>query len=51
MNGGWSGWGSWLSCSTSGKKARTRECNNPTPINAGNSCSGLNTETANCAGK
>jgi len=45
----WSSWGSWTSCNVhTGKKKRTRHCNNPAPKNGGASCSGIQSEEANC---
>ena len=55
VNGGWSEWGNWDTCSVScdgGTQRRTRECNNPTPEHQGNSCDfdrSNNTETRTCA--
>merc|ERR1712179_301780 len=49
VNGGWSVWGSWspwTSCSSrTGSIQRTRQCDDPTPANGGNECSGSSTET------
>merc|ERR1719153_713758 len=51
VNGAWSSWGSWSSCNAqSGKKKRTRHCNNPPPKNGGASCSGSSSDEASCKG-
>jgi prepilin-type N-terminal cleavage/methylation domain-containing protein len=51
IDGGWSDWGSWGSCSVScdgGTQTRTRTCTNPAPANGGASCSGSATESQSC---
>lgn len=55
VNGGFTEWGSWTSCSMTcgdGKKTRSRTCNNPVPANGGKSCEdqnlGLSEETGDC---
>ena len=51
INGGWSVWSSWGSCSAScggGAQTRTRTCTNPAPANGGSSCSGSTSETQAC---
>ena len=50
VDGAWSMWGSWSSCKN-GKKKRTRECNNPAPLNNGASCPGSSSEEESCPGK
>ena len=50
-NGGWSGFGSYSSCSSTcgdGTKTRTRSCTNPTPFGGGSTCLGSNTQTIAC---
>lgn len=46
-DGSWSCWGLWSSC-TSGKKTRSRSCNNPAPDGGGAFCLGSSTQTWNC---
>merc|ERR1719153_1176043 len=49
VNGVWSSWGSWSSCNAqSGKKKRTRHCNNPAPKNGGASCPGSSSNETSC---
>ena len=51
VDGGWSTWSSWGSCSTTcdlGTTLRTRQCNNPTPSSYGMNCSGTFTEEKPC---
>ena len=49
VNGGWSEWGSWISCNAkTGKKKRIRRCNNPPPRNGGAACSGSSSEETTC---
>ncbi|XP_072051171.1 A disintegrin and metalloproteinase with thrombospondin motifs 3-like isoform X2 [Amphiura filiformis] len=43
QDGHWSDWSSWSECSykcSVGAEVRTRECNNPPPLNGGNPCKG-----------
>lgn len=52
VNGGWSNWGSWGSCTkTCGTGTRTsyRSCNNPTPRHGGSNCAGSSSKRLNCA--
>ncbi|ELU10812.1 hypothetical protein CAPTEDRAFT_115562, partial [Capitella teleta] len=49
--GGWGEWSAYSDCSVTcghGKKFRTRECNNPKPLDGGLDCIGLATETIPC---
>ncbi|XP_037537454.1 complement component C8 alpha chain [Nematolebias whitei] len=46
-DGSWSCWGSWSSC-VSGRRSRTRVCNNPAPEGGGASCLGSSTQNQNC---
>ncbi|XP_053185368.1 complement component C8 beta chain [Scomber japonicus] len=47
IDGSWSCWGSWSSCS-GGTMTRSRQCNNPAPSNGGMSCNGLQQEPTEC---
>ncbi|KAM7401132.1 hypothetical protein PAMA_005359 [Pampus argenteus] len=47
IDGSWSCWGSWSSCS-GGTMSRSRQCNNPAPSNGGMTCSGLQQESNEC---
>ncbi|TMS10287.1 Complement component C8 alpha chain [Larimichthys crocea] len=46
-DGSWSCWGAWSSC-TSGRKTRTRTCNNPAPDGGGAPCLGSSSQTHRC---
>jgi len=51
INGGWSSWSSWDSCSVScggGTQSRTRTCDNPAPQYGGSTCSGSSSESQAC---
>ena len=49
VNGGWSEWGAWGACNTrTGRKKRTRECNNPHPSHSGAPCTGSYTQETTC---
>lgn len=51
VNGDWSTWSSWVSCSLdcgSGTQTRTRTCTNPAPANGGTNCSGSTSESQSC---
>ena len=41
VDGGWSDWSRWPSCSVTcedGHMTRTRQCNNPVPVHGGHDC-------------
>lgn len=47
VNGNWSPWGDWSTCSSTcvgGRRFRYRNCTNPPPSNGGISCVGSNVE-------
>ncbi|XP_034743850.1 complement component C8 alpha chain [Etheostoma cragini] len=46
-DGSWSCWGAWSSCG-SGRKTRTRTCNNPAPYGGGATCQGSSSQTRRC---
>ncbi|XP_069105029.1 uncharacterized protein [Argopecten irradians] len=51
INGGWSSWGSYGSCSVTcagGLKYRTRSCTNPAPQHGGASCPSSDTSSTSC---
>jgi hypothetical protein len=51
VNGGWSAYGSWSTCSATcggGTQTHTRTCTNPAPANGGADCVGSNTESQAC---
>lgn len=47
IDGNWSCWSSWTSCSRSVQR-RERQCNNPPPQNGGQSCEGAAADTRSC---
>uniref|UniRef100_A0A5F9DDQ1 Complement component C8 beta chain n=1 Tax=Oryctolagus cuniculus TaxID=9986 RepID=A0A5F9DDQ1_RABIT len=47
IDGRWSCWSRWSSCS-GGQKTRRRQCNNPAPQDGGSPCSGPASETLAC---
>ena len=51
VNGGWGAWGSWCCDYNTGKKSRSRACNNPAPLYGGGACIGRNQEESSCKGK
>ena len=51
VNGGWSSWGSYSTCTTScgnGRQTKIRTCTNPVPAYGGNSCNGSPTYSRTC---
>ena len=54
VDGRWSNWGSWSSCSRTcgtGVKRRGRGCDDPQPQNGGDDCSGSDEQINYCEGK
>lgn len=47
IDGGWSCWGAWSSCS-GGQMTRSRHCGNPAPSSGGLPCRGLQQESTEC---
>ncbi|XP_034038449.1 uncharacterized protein LOC117521216 [Thalassophryne amazonica] len=47
IDGSWSCWGSWSSCS-GGTMTRSRQCNNPAPSNGGMACRGPHQDSTQC---
>ena len=50
VDGFWSTWSSWSTCSPDCKHHRRRLCENPAPANGGRFCGGNDLNTANCHG-
>ncbi|CAG2195918.1 HMCN [Mytilus edulis] len=51
VDGGWSSWAQWTTCSNScgvGLQTRTRQCNNPSTQYGGVYCNGLSSQTRKC---
>ncbi|XP_056180332.1 complement component C6 isoform X1 [Falco biarmicus] len=48
VDGRWSCWSEWSSCNASFKRRRTRQCNNPSPMNGGKPCEGEWEEEEDC---
>ena len=55
VNGNWTSWSPWSSCTvscdggiTTKNRTRTRSCTNPTPESGGQPCSGSSNETESC---
>ncbi|XP_063849665.1 semaphorin-5B-like isoform X2 [Scylla paramamosain] len=52
VDGGWSEWGAWGTCSAScggaGVRQRRRTCTHPSPKNGGSDCAGCGEETESC---
>ena len=52
VNGNWGWWGNWTHCTKTcigGTRIRYRTCDNPSPVNGGSPCLGLDTETGSCS--
>lgn len=51
VDGQWSRWSEWQSCSVScgiGIRIRSRECNDPEPLHGGQPCIGESQDTEEC---
>ncbi|XP_034630056.1 complement component C6 [Trachemys scripta elegans] len=48
VDGYWSCWSVWSSCDAAFKRRRTRECNNPAPLNGGKPCQGEREQEEDC---
>ena len=51
VDGSWTSWGSWASCSETcggGVQSRTRSCTNPAPQYGGANCVGMSSSTQRC---
>ena len=52
VDGSWSVWHAWSACSVTckgvGTRGRIRDCDNPTPLFGGTTCTGTGSETENC---
>ncbi|KAK7084982.1 Hemicentin-1 [Halocaridina rubra] len=51
INGGWSSWSDWGSCTATcggGQRRRFRSCDNPAPSQDGRACMGSDTDTESC---
>ena len=52
VDGNWSPWGKWSSCSATicgdGKRIRVRTCTDPEPLLNGRECSGKSKESQKC---
>jgi len=49
VNGGFSAWCEWSTCSSGGTRTRSRDCDNPAPRNGGRQCAGDSVQTQDCA--
>ena len=47
VNGGWSDWSEWTNCDNS-EQSRERSCNDPEPLDGGELCEGISSETRLC---
>ncbi|XP_065835038.1 disintegrin and metalloproteinase domain-containing protein 11-like [Oscarella lobularis] len=54
-DGEWGAWTVWSSCSklcgSGGTQTRSRQCDNPPPLNAGKTCSESSTDSQSCTGQ
>ncbi|XP_067139903.1 netrin receptor UNC5C-like isoform X2 [Centruroides vittatus] len=50
VDGRWTSWSSWSTCSPDCRHHRRRSCTNPPPSNGGRYCPGKDLATANCTG-
>lgn len=50
VDGGWSPWSSWSTCSPDCLHHRRRSCDNPQPSNGGGYCYGNDLDSTNCTG-
>ncbi|XP_060593950.1 coadhesin-like [Ruditapes philippinarum] len=51
VDGQWSGWSTWSSCSVTcgnGKRTKIRTCTNPAPTSGGLNCTGSDTRVTAC---
>ena len=51
VNGAWTSWSAWASCSTTcgtGQQQKTRSCTNPSPAYGGSGCPGVTSDTQSC---
>ena len=51
VNGNWGEWSDYGECSRScdgGQQIRTRQCDNPVPLNGGDDCVGEDAEAVDC---
>ena len=50
MNGDWSEWSAWSTCSPDCEQTRRRACDRPAPAGGGHYCFGLDHEKTECGG-